>query len=170
MHRLIISSLILLPTLAFAGQRAGIGVRSSAFANNGAIPSEYTCDGSQTSPPMSWSKVPAATKSIAILVVDPDAPKGTFTHWLVTGLDPTTTEIGKDTALPSGAMAMKNDTGNTGYAGPCPPSGMHHYRFQIFALDIAAPKATTRAAFLTEIKGHTLATGYLVGTYEREKQ
>jgi Raf kinase inhibitor-like YbhB/YbcL family protein len=142
-----------------------IEVTSTAFTNNNPIPAEYTCDGAETPPPLAWSKVPAATKSIAILAEDPDAPKGTFTHWLVTGIPATATSLGE--RLPEGAMAQKNDKGAAGYAGPCPPSGRHHYAFHVYALDIPAPRAATRTAFLKTINGHVLATGELVGTYEK---
>lgn len=144
---------------------APLDVTSAAFKNNEPIPSEYTCDGVETAPPLSWSKVPAGTKSIAILVDDPDAPKGTFTHWLVTGIPATTTTI--TGALPEGAVAGKNDKGATGYAGPCPPSGRHHYQFHVYALDIKLPKAMTRNGFLSAVNGHILATGKLVGTYAK---
>ncbi|HEX5059636.1 MAG TPA: YbhB/YbcL family Raf kinase inhibitor-like protein [Kofleriaceae bacterium] len=159
-----------LPTGALANKApASLTVKSSAFANNAAIPAEYTCDGSETSPPLSWSNVPAGTKSVAILVDDPDAPMGTFTHWLVTGIPPSTTSVDKGAAIPAGAMAQKNDKGKDGYAGPCPPSGRHRYRFHVYALDIAKPKSMTRSAFLAEINGHTLAAGELVGTYQRQR-
>jgi Raf kinase inhibitor-like YbhB/YbcL family protein len=145
---------------------ASLEVSSTAFANNTPIPAEFTCDGADTAPPLSWSKVPAGTKSIAILVDDPDAPKGTFTHWLVTGIAPTTTSIGG--SLPEGAVAAKNDKGTEGYAGPCPPSGEHHYRFRVYALNTTLPKEMTRAELLRKTSGHILATGQLTGTYRKE--
>ncbi|HSD88377.1 MAG TPA: YbhB/YbcL family Raf kinase inhibitor-like protein [Kofleriaceae bacterium] len=148
---------------------ASLDVKSSAFNNNEAIPTEYSCEGAQLSPPLSWSKVPAETKSIAILVEDPDAPSRTFTHWLVTGIPATTTSLGKGAALPAGAMASRNDKGQQGYAGPCPPSGRHHYHFHVYALDIGLPKTMTRAELLKGITGHVLATGDLVGTYQRQR-
>jgi phosphatidylethanolamine-binding protein (PEBP) family uncharacterized protein len=141
-------------TLAAQPQaRPTLDVTSSAFANNGAIPSDYTCDGGGMSPPLSWSKAPEGTKSIAVLVEDPDAPHGTFTHWLVTGIAPTAT------SLPRGAA---------GYTGPCPPSGRHHYLFRVFALDTTPASGLSRPQFLTAINGHVLATGQLVGTYQRK--
>lgn len=159
------------PATALAhGKPQTLSVTSSAFGNNEAIPAEFTCDGAEMSPPLSWSKVPADTKSIAILVDDPDAPKGTFTHWLVTGIEPTTTSIGKEGNVPAGAIAMKNSKGTTGYAGPCPPTGVHHYHFRVFALDVTSVKAMTRSDFLKEIKPHTLASGELIGTYEKRKR
>ena len=158
------------PTAAFAGKTHALEVTSTAFGKNEAIPVEYTCEGGNMSPPLAWSAVPATTKSIAILVEDRDAPRGTFTHWLVTGISPTTTSLGKEGNLPTGAVVMKNDKGETGYAGPCPPSGTHHYHFRVFALDLAKVKAMSRADFLIEIKGHTLASGDLVGTYAKQKR
>ena len=140
---------------------------SSAFGNNGAIPQEYTCDGGDKSPQLSWSKVPAGTKSISILVEDPDAPNGTFTHWMVTGLPPTTTSLAAGTALPEGAMAMKNGKGDKKYMGPCPPSGTHHYHFKVYALDIPAIQADSKSQLLATMDGHVLAEGELVGTYEK---
>jgi Raf kinase inhibitor-like YbhB/YbcL family protein len=157
------------PAGAAAGPaKAALTVTSSAFQANGAIPSEYTCDGAGKTPPLAWSKAPAAAKSIAILVDDPDAPKGTFTHWIVTNIPPNETSLPENGALPQGAVAAKNDTGSTGYMGPCPPSGKHHYHFRVYALDTAIGKPGNRAAFLKAIDGHVLAEGDLVGTYERK--
>ncbi len=147
---------------------ASLTVTSSAFKANEAIPTEYTCDGAETSPSLSWSGVPADAKSIAILVEDPDAPEGTFTHRLVTDIPPTITSIDKGASLPTGAMAAKNDKGNAGYAGPCPPTGRHHYHFRVYALDKTLGKVTSRSEFLSAIEGHVLAQGELVGTYQRQ--
>jgi Raf kinase inhibitor-like YbhB/YbcL family protein len=173
MRASILSVLVLAaaPTAVFAhGKTQTLQVSSTEFTSNGDIPTDYTCEGSNISPPLTWSDVPSGTKSIAILVEDPDAPKGTFTHWLVTGIAPTTTSIGKEGNLPAGAVAMKNDKGETGYSGPCPPNGKHHYHFRVFALDTAKVKAASRTEFLSAIKGHTLASGDLVGTYEKQKR
>lgn len=143
-------------------------VTSSAFEDNGAIPQEYTCDGAQKSPPLSWSKVPDGTKSVAILVEDPDAPKGTFTHWMVSDLPPTTTSLAANSALPEGAVAMKNSKGDKKYAGPCPPSGTHHYHFKVFALDTTLPNSIdSKSKMLASMEGHVLAEGELVGTYAK---
>lgn len=145
---------------------ATLRVKSSAFDNNSAIPVEYTCDGAGMAPPLTWSKAPARTKSLAILVTDPDAPRGEFTHWLITGLSPRTTGItGGD--LPQGAVAQLNDAGKGGYAPPCPPSGMHHYHFRVYALDMTLPMTMTRADLEIQMRGHVLASGELVGTYEK---
>jgi Raf kinase inhibitor-like YbhB/YbcL family protein len=142
-------------------------VRSSAFATNESIPGEYTCYGDGKRPPLSWSQVPAGTKSIAILVDDPDAPKGTFTHWIVTNVPPTVTSLPADAPLPKGASEGKNSMGKRGYIAPCPPSGMHHYHYFVYALDTRIAPAATRADLLSAIEGHVLASGQLVGMYER---
>lgn len=162
--------LSLVPAIAQASPRAkgapaALEVTSPAFDDGAPIPKEYTCDGDQLSPPLAWSKAPAGTQSIAILVEDPDAPKGTFTHWLVTGIAPTVTSLRRGTALPDGAIAAKNDKDQAGYTGPCPPSGQHHYRFSVFALDTTLPSKLDRVDFRRAIDGHVLAAGVLVGTY-----
>lgn len=144
-----------------------LNVTSSAFNANEAIPSEYTCDGADKTPPLSWSNVPANAKSIAILVDDPDAPKGTFTHWIVTNIPPSDTSLSEGGSLPQGATAAKNDNGATGYAGPCPPTGTHHYHFRVYALDKTLTQPASRAELLREIKGHVLAQGELVATYTK---
>jgi Raf kinase inhibitor-like YbhB/YbcL family protein len=155
------------PTGAVAA-KGSLTVTSSAFKANEAIPSEYTCDGAEKSPPLSWSNVPAGAKSIAILVDDPDAPMGTFTHWIVTNIPPSETSLSAAGSLPQGATSAKNDKGASGYAGPCPPSGKHHYHFHVYALDTTIAKPSGRAAFLKAIDGHVLADGELVATYERQ--
>ncbi len=174
-HRFLVSLILAAaPTGAMAdtnnphGTKASLTVTSSAFKANEAIPSEYTCDGAEKSPPLSWSNVPSDAKSIAILVDDPDAPKGTFTHWMVTNIPPSETSLSAAGSLPQGATAAKNDKGNAGYAGPCPPSGKHHYRFHVYALDKTIAKPSSRADFMKAIEGHVLADGELVGTYKRQ--
>ena len=143
-----------------------LDVRSTAFGPNEGIPSEYTCQGSDHAPSLSWSKPPRETKSIAILVEDPDALGGTFAHWIVTELPPVTTLLRANAALPHGAVAGKNDTGETGWKGPCPPSGTHHYVFHVYDLDKRlGPTPMTRADLLAAIDGHVVAEGKLVGLY-----
>jgi Raf kinase inhibitor-like YbhB/YbcL family protein len=150
-----------------AAAPSSLSVSSSAFSANGEIPSEHTCDGAQISPPLSWSKPPSGTKSVAILVTDPDAPRGTFTHWIVTGLPAHTTSLAAGDKLPTGAVAGKNDFGALGWGGPCPPRGRHRYVFHVYALDIPLSRPLAPAAFKSAIAGHVLAEGELVGTYQR---
>lgn len=171
--------------------RLTIALRSSAFADGEIIPREFTCDGSGISPPLEWSGVPPRTRSLALVCEDPDAPMGTFSHWVVDGLPPgvkglkpavaagpvlrADALIWAETSTDASAEFVnqgKNDFGNLGYGGPCPPSGSHRYVFRIFALDTpvgpdAAPP--TRSVVLQTIKGHVLAEGRLVGRYARPK-
>lgn len=149
-------------------EKANLDVTSSAFTASGDIPKEYTCEGGNISPPITWSKVPSATKSIALLVEDPDAPHGGFVHWLVTGIPPTTTTLTPGAALPEGATAAKNGKGEAAYTGPCPPSGKHHYVFTVYALDIPLGKKVTKADLVAKVGGHVLAEGQLIGLYQKE--
>jgi Raf kinase inhibitor-like YbhB/YbcL family protein len=147
--------------------KAALDVTSSAFRANQVIPTKYTCDGTQTPPPLAWSGVPKDAKTIAIFVEDTDAPSGSFTHWLVTGIPPATTSLPAGNQLPAGAMAAKNSKGQAGYAGPCPPTGVHHYHFRIYALDTTIPAPANKAEFERATDGHVLAQGELVGTYQK---
>ena len=150
---------------AVAAPPPKLDVTSPAFRDHEDMPVQYTCDGTNTPPPLAWSQVPRETKSIAILVADPDAPNGVHTHWLVTGISPETTSLGK--TLPAGAAATGSGTGDSHYGAPCPPSGRHRYRFRVYALDKDIAKPSGRASFLRAIHGHILAEGELVGMYER---
>ncbi len=142
-------------------------VTSSAFSGNQAIPVEYTCDGAQKSPPLAWSNVPKQTRALAILAEDPDAPTGAFTHWLVTGIPPTTAALPAGGTLPEGAMAARNGKGDTGYTGPCPASGRHRYFFHVYALDTTVPAPGSKDDFLASIDNHILAQGQLIGVYQK---
>jgi Raf kinase inhibitor-like YbhB/YbcL family protein len=146
---------------------ATLEVSSSAFAANQAIPPEFTCDGSQRSPPLSWSEVPAGTRSIALLVDDPDSLSGNFTHWLVTGIPPGIRALPAGGPLPPGAVAAKNGNGEIGYTGPCPYSGRHRYVFRIMALDASIKSPRNQDELYAAIQGHVLARGQLGATYSR---
>jgi Raf kinase inhibitor-like YbhB/YbcL family protein len=126
---------------------------SPAFADNTEIPIEYSCKGRNVSPPLRWENVPAGTESLALVVDDPDAPAGLFVHWVITGISPSTTEIAEG-ALPEGATVSLNSSGKAEYFGPCPPpgTGVHHYRFQLYALSkplTLAPNTPAREAAQT---------------------
>ena len=152
---------------AVADSGKKLSVTSTDFKDGDAIPSDYTCDGSNEVPELSWSSVPADTKSIAILVEDPDAPNGGYTHLLVTGIAPTLTSLAEGGPMPSGANVVSNDRGLKAYTGPCPTSSdTHHYHFQVYALDTTMSDVASRSAFKGAIKGHVLAKGELVGTYK----
>jgi len=152
-------------------------ITSTAFAGNGAIPAQYTCEGKDLSPPVAWSGVPAGAKSLALIVDDPDAPdpaapKMTWVHWVLYGIPPSATglaEAVKPAALPSGTREGRNDFGRTAYGGPCPPIGRHRYFFKLYALDttLADLKQPTKAALEKAMQGHVLAQATLVGTYQK---
>jgi Raf kinase inhibitor-like YbhB/YbcL family protein len=145
-----------------------IDITSTAFPADGAIPSKYTCDGSGISPPLSWSNVPDGTRSVAILVDDPDSQSGPFLHWLVTDLPPSVHRLEEGGALPRETQVAESDAGTASYYGPCPSSGRHHYRFHVYALDtVLGRKPDSRDAFLSAIGGHVLDEGELVGDYAR---
>jgi len=150
-----------------------IKITSSAFEDGGMIPPKYTCDGDDVSPPLQWDAVPEGTKSIALISDDPDAPMGTWVHWVLFGLPPDTRQLPEnvppDETLPSGAKQGTSDFGRIGYGGPCPPSGTHRYFFKIYSLDteIDLPPGATKRQLLQTIEGHILAQGQLIGKYKR---
>jgi hypothetical protein len=151
-----------------------IEVTSTAFWQGMTIPKQYTGDGADQSPPLRWSESPSGTKSIALICDDPDAPRGTWVHWVLFNLPPQTRELKEGVptteTLSNGAKQGKNDFGNIGYGGPAPPKGKpHRYFFKLYALDVAldlAPGAT-KAQLEDAMKGHILADGKLMGRYER---
>ena len=145
-----------------------IVVRSPAFGANGSIPMEFSADGDNIPPPLCWERVPAATRSIAIVCEDPDAPARTFTHWVVVGIPPLTTHF-DPSATPPGTAFGKNDHGSLGWYGPNPPHGRHRYVFKVFALDIELEEeGLDKEELYAAMKHHIIARGELVGTYEKK--
>ena len=148
-------------------------LRSDAFAHGETIPLTHTCDGEDRSPALAWTAPPAGTKSLALVVDDPDAPMGRWVHWVVYHLPPSVRRLPeafpRDAELPDGTRQGRTDFGRTGYGGPCPPSGTHHYRFILYALDVSPPLAPGAALRELEqaMRGHILAQATLVGTYRR---
>jgi Raf kinase inhibitor-like YbhB/YbcL family protein len=186
----ILANLVLLPGLACGVGCGGrptvpdedpklltIRLTSPAFAEGQMIPREYTCDGEDRSPPVEWSGVPSQARSLALTCDDPDAPAGTWSHWVAYNLPPEVASLPEALAasnpvrLESGAEARqgKNDFGKIGYGGPCPPSGTHRYIFRLYALDtrLEPLAGATRGTLLTALKGHVLAEGRLMGKYQR---
>jgi len=146
-----------------------ITVSSPAFADGGIIPRRYTCDGENVSPPLDFSGVPGDTAELVVLVEDPDAPHGSFVHWVVWGLDHHTTALGAGD-LPSEAAQGRNGFGKNGYGGPCPPKGKpHHYVFSVFATDVKLTLSPGASAddVKRALAGHTAGSGTLVGRYGR---
>ena len=168
---LIISSV---PTVLVEGAElkaaAAMELKSTAFQTSGEIPRKYTCDANDVSPAIIWEKAPTATKGLALIADDPDAPGGTWVHWVIYDIPPEAKElsegIGKTETLPNGAKQGLNDFRKVGYGGPCPPPGsMHRYFFRLYALDALTnlkPRAT-KQALLDAIKGHVLAEAELMG-------
>jgi Raf kinase inhibitor-like YbhB/YbcL family protein len=151
---------------------ASIAVTSKSFASSGSIPVDNTCDGADRSPQVTWSAPPAGTKSLAILMEDPDAPGGDFTHWIVFNIRPDALSIpeASDLADTGGAVLGINGFNRASYSGPCPPKmELHRYFLRVFALDTLLPAAagSNREAIDGAMSGHVLAEGALVGTYSR---
>ncbi|MHA1713026.1 MAG: YbhB/YbcL family Raf kinase inhibitor-like protein [Candidatus Ranarchaeia archaeon] len=138
---------------------------SPDFENNGPIPPEYTCDGKDVSPELTWQNPPSETKSFALSCIDPDAPRGDFIHWLICNIPPSTRTL-KRGASPPG-LEIENDFGKTRYGGPCPPSGTHRYFFTVYALNVERLEKITKYNFLDTIKKHTIDKAVLMGTYKR---
>ena len=147
---------------------------STAFQYEGVIPPRYTCDGEDVSPPLAWTEPPAGTKSFSLISDDPDAPVGTWVHWVVYNVPASSRglaeELSTSAEFPDGTRQGRTDFGRIGYGGPCPPSGTHRYFFKLYALDTAlslAPGATKRQ-LEAAIQGHILAQVDLLGTYQRK--
>jgi len=155
----------------------GLTITSSAFAANAAMPSLYTCEGKDISPPLAWSGAPAGTKSFVLIVDDPDAPdpaapKMTWVHWVLYDIPATASrlpEAVKSAALPAGTREGINDFKRTRYGGPCPPVGRHRYFHKLYALDVLLPDLNRpdKVAVEKAMQGHVLAEATLIGTYQR---
>jgi Raf kinase inhibitor-like YbhB/YbcL family protein len=147
---------------------------STVFEDGQPIPPVYTADGLNKSPPLRWTEPPGETKALALVCEDPDAPKGTFSHWVAFNIPPQTKELGEgmpnELTLPNGVVQGTNGRGQIGYAGPAPPRGKpHHYHFKLYALDtsLGLQPGASASDLKAAIPGHVLAEGELVGTYGR---
>ena len=155
------------------GVEMTITLTSTAFTDGGTIPKDYTCDGRDISPPLAWDKIPEGTKSLSVICDDPDAPVGTWVHWVLFNIPATINELPqsmpKDKDLKNGARHGMNDFRKLGYGGPCPPGGTHRYYFKIYALDVVLSQESglTKDELLSAMKGHILAEGQLMGRYKR---
>jgi Raf kinase inhibitor-like YbhB/YbcL family protein len=154
-----------------------LAIHSPAFADGGEIPSRFTCEGENVSPALEWSGVPAGTKSLALVVDDPDAPdpkapKMVYVHWVLYGIPPSATglpEGAAPAALPPGAREGLNDWKRVGYGGPCPPIGRHRYYFKLYALsaELGDLGKVTKAKLLEEMKGKVIEEAVVMGTYQK---
>lgn len=158
-------------TLALGGN--SMELKSTAFEEGGMIPPKYTCDGQDISPPLTWTSVADGTKSLALICDDPDAPGGTWVHWVIFNIPSDTKDLAeslpREKELPNGARQGTNDFRKIGYGGPCPPGGTHRYNFKIYSLDtdLALEAGATKAQLLQAMKGHVLGEGQLMGRYKR---
>lgn len=163
--------------LAEGEQTMTLNLKSPDFAHQEEIPKIFTCDGKDSSPALSWSGLPQNTKSLVLIVDDPDAPdpakpKMTWVHWLLYNIPPTVTELPRAVsagALPTGTLQGKNDWKKTGYRGPCPPTGRHRYFHKLYALDIELPDLhhPNKAQLESAMAGHVVGHAELIGTYQR---
>ena len=145
-------------------------ISSPAFVSGGDIPRQYTCDGEGISPHVLWTRAPDGTRSFVLIVDDPDAPRGTFTHWVVFDVPADHTDIPSGTRADAVGLSGRNSMGKAGYMGPCPPSGTHRYFFRLSALDIATLGLTagaTRETVERAMVGQVLGTAELMGRYQR---
>jgi Raf kinase inhibitor-like YbhB/YbcL family protein len=142
-------------------------LKSEDFEDNTGIPSEFTCDGRDVSPQLSWEDVPAETKSFALSVTDPDAPMGTWIHWLVHDIPKDVRSI-EQGGLPKGAKQVENDFGMKEYGGPCPPSGTHRYIFTLYALGVEQLEGAKKRNFADKAEEHALEKAVLKGLYKRK--
>lgn len=174
--RLWILSLLLALTIPFltitvnkeTEKMESLTISSPAFSHGAAIPARYTCDGADSSPPLVFGKIPQAAQMLALIMDDPDAPAGTWVHWVVWNIPVQTFQI-PENGLPLGASQGRNDWKRNSYGGPCPPSGTHHYYFRLYALDtpLQIASSSTKADLERAMQGHILAKGELMGTYRR---
>ena len=155
------------------GYVMNLDIKSTAFGEGDSIPKQYTCDGADISPQLSWSQPPEGTGSMVLICDDPDAPMGTWVHWVLYGLSPDTLEISEgipdDKEVLGGAKHGVNDFRKYGYGGPCPPGGTHRYFFKLYAVDteVDLDPGATKDEVIDAIKGHVLAEGQLMGRYSR---
>jgi len=160
--------------LSLSAAGTALELKSTAFSDGAAIPARYSCDGADVSPPLAWSGAPAGTKSFALIAEDPDAPAGTWTHWIVYDLPPRCTglpaAIPKGNYVPGGGKQGLTSFRSVGYGGPCPPSGRHRYFFFLYALDrpTGLPAGASKEQLRATMKGHILAEACLMGTYARK--
>lgn len=147
-------------------------IKSSVFDEDGLIPSKYTCDEQDISPPLEWENVPSGTKSFALICDDPDAPGGIWVHWVVYNIPSNVFQLEEDIKPDQGDTLLQgsNSWSRTGYGGPCPPKGTHRYFFKLYALNDVLPlkPGMTKKELLQSMKGHILAEAQLMGKYRRQ--
>lgn len=155
-------------------EKMAITITSTAFKEGGMIPAKYTCDGQDISPPLKWEQIPKGAKSIALISDDPDAPMGTWVHWVIWNIPAEANGLPEavpaKSQLADGSKQGISDFRKPGYGGPCPPSGTHRYFFKVYALDtkLDLPESSQKQDLVDAMKGHILAEGSLMGKYKRQ--
>lgn len=172
MNSKMIKVLILLIINLQWGIAMAFTLSSPAFANNQSIPELYTCDGKDISPPLQWNNSPQGTQSFALVMEDPDAPAGTWDHWILLNIPGNLNEITEAAKnIPAQVLIGKNSWGKQRYNGPCPPSGTHRYIFKLLALDktLDLKSGANKKELQTALQGHVLESAQLIGLYQRKK-
>jgi Raf kinase inhibitor-like YbhB/YbcL family protein len=167
---LLIAGFLVSTVLSKEGMKMdALKISSSAFENNGNIPAKYTCDGPNVNPHLKIENVPAGAKSLALIVDDPDAPRGMWVHWVVWNIDSKTSEI-KENSIPKGSVQGINDFEKHDYGGPCPPSGTHRYFFKLYALDTLLNFSSDagKAGLERAMKDHIVGQAQITGLYKRK--
>lgn len=167
---ILVGTIISLTATLAGGENMGLIIQSSAFNSGNSIPMKYTCDGANIPPPLSWEGEPKNTQSFVLIVDDPDAPAGTWNHWIVFNIPKTTHDFSENLlTLPNGAKYGKNSWEKTAYGGPCPPQGEHRYLFNLYALDTVLNLSanTNKSQIQSAMQGHILATATLIGKYKK---
>ncbi len=163
---IVLVTLVLISLRMFA---VSLTLSSPDFDDNSLIPAQFTCEGANVAPTLVWQDPPANTKSLALIMDDPDAPHGTWVHWVLFNIPPDTKQLSAKNQAPQGAVSGANSWGNSGYGGPCPPSGTHRYFFKLYALDVTLPLSVkaTKQDLTTAMQDHILASAQLVGLYKK---
>ena len=174
---MLLSLVLMDANLLHSEENMTLTIKSSAFDNGGAIPSKYTCEGKDVSPPLTWKGVPETARSLVLIVDDPDAPdpkapKMIWVHWVLHNIPPDISGLPEATTsakLPPGAVEGLNDWNRVGYGGPCPPIGRHRYFHKLYALDtvLEGVISPTKAQVEAAMKGHVIAQAEIVGTYQK---
>ena len=147
-----------------------LSIESPAFTANSLMPTQFTCDGADSSPPLVWQDTANNTQSYALIVDDPDAPAGVWTHWVLFNIPAKINQLAVGATIPAEAISSKNSWGGTGYQGPCPPSGVHRYFFKLYALDsmLNLNESATKEEVEQAMQGHIIDSSELIGLYKRQ--
>ncbi len=160
----------LLVSLSCKNFAADLTIESPVFSGNSLIPSQYTCDGANESPPLSWKDSSTETQSYTLFVEDPDAPGGSWDHWVLFNIPASIKQLNEGALIPQGAISGRNSWNKTGYSGPCPPSGTHRYLFKLYALNtlLNLNSTASKNEVIEAMKGHVIANSELIGLYQKK--